>query len=168
MNSGFCTLQIYPRVYVNMFRVKPRATVGLIFFTVLIQNSDRQWKVLSGCLDKVALGNSLGSSDFPSGLRLSGKSDDPREFPRATFSRQPLRTFHCLYHFYACSTLLQALLWLMNFLSSLKKNKNYIKHGNKQRQGIFGKYINLKRMFEEKICSAKRSLQQIVEGLGKK
>ena len=97
VNSGYYTLQIYPRVYVNMFRVKPRATLGLIFFTVLIQNSDKQWKVLSGCLEKVALRNSLGSSDFPSGLRPSGKSDDPREFPRATFSRQPLRTFHCLY-----------------------------------------------------------------------
>ncbi len=60
MNSGYYTLQIYPRVYVNMFRVKPRATLGLIFFTVLIQNSDKQWKVLSGCLEKVALGNSLG------------------------------------------------------------------------------------------------------------
>ena len=60
MNSGYYTLQIYPRVYMNMFRVKPRATLGLIFFTVLIQNSDKQWKVLSGCLEKVALGNSLG------------------------------------------------------------------------------------------------------------
>ena len=97
VNSGYYTLQIYPRVYVNMFRFKPRATLGLILFTVLIQNSDKQWKVLSGYLEKVALENSLGSSDFPSGLRPSGKSDDPREFPRATFSRQPLRTFHCLY-----------------------------------------------------------------------
>ena len=44
---------------------------------------------------KFALDNTLGSSDFPSGLRQSGKSDDPREFPRANFSRQPLRTFHC-------------------------------------------------------------------------
>ena len=60
VNSGYYTLQIYPRVYVNMFRVKPRATLGLIFFTVLIQNSDKQWRVLSGCLEKVALGNSLG------------------------------------------------------------------------------------------------------------
>ena len=60
MNSGYYTLQIYPRVYVNMFRVKPRATLGLILFTVLIQNSDKQWKVLSGCLEKVALWNSLG------------------------------------------------------------------------------------------------------------
>ena len=24
----------YPKVYVNMFRVKPKATLGLIFFTV--------------------------------------------------------------------------------------------------------------------------------------
>ena len=97
VNSGYYTLQIYPRAYVNMFRVKPRATLGLTLFTVLIQNSDKQWNVLCGCLEKVALGNSLGSSDFPSGLRPSKKSDDPREFPRATFSRQSLRTFHCLY-----------------------------------------------------------------------
>ena len=74
MNSGYYTLQIYPRVYVNMFRVKPRATLGLIIFTVLIQNSEKQWNVLSGCL-KIC----------------------PRELPRANFSRQPLRTFHCLY-----------------------------------------------------------------------
>ena len=60
VNSGYYTLRIYAKVYVNMFRVKPRATLGLIFFTVLIQNSDKQWKVLSGCLEKVALGNSLG------------------------------------------------------------------------------------------------------------
>ena len=55
--------------------------------------------------EKVALGNSLGSSDFPSGLRPSGKSDDPQEFPRATFSRQPLRTFLCLYHREVATTL---------------------------------------------------------------
>ena len=56
VNSGYYTLQIYPRVYVNMFRVKPRATLGLIFFTVLIENSDKQWKVLSGCLKKLPSG----------------------------------------------------------------------------------------------------------------
>ena len=56
VNSGYYTLQIYPRVYVNMFRVKPRATLGLIFFTVLIQNSDKQWKVLSGCLKNLPSG----------------------------------------------------------------------------------------------------------------
>ena len=56
VNSGYYTLQIYPRVYVNMFRVKPRATLGLIFFTVLIQNSDKQWKVLIGCLKKLPSG----------------------------------------------------------------------------------------------------------------
>ena len=45
-----------------------------------------------------ALKNSLGSSEFPSGLRPSGMSDVPRELPKANFSRQPLWTFHCLYH----------------------------------------------------------------------
>ena len=33
-----------------MFRVKPRVTLGLKFFTVLIQKSEKQWKVLGGCL----------------------------------------------------------------------------------------------------------------------
>ena len=32
-------------VYMNMFRVKPRANVGLIFFTVLIQKSAPLGKV---------------------------------------------------------------------------------------------------------------------------
>ena len=55
VKSGF-TLQIYPRVYVNMFRFNPRATLGVIFFTVLIQKSEKQWKVLSGCLKNLPLG----------------------------------------------------------------------------------------------------------------
>ena len=36
--------------------------------------------------------------DLPLGLGPAGKSDQPREFPRANFSSQPLWTFHCLYH----------------------------------------------------------------------
>ena len=68
------------------------------FATLLIWY--KQWKVRSGCLEKVALGNSRGLSDFPKGRSPEGKSDDPREFPRATFSRQPLRTFHCLSEFW--------------------------------------------------------------------
>ena len=35
--------RLNPRVYRNVFRVKPRVTQGLIFFTVLIQKSDKQW-----------------------------------------------------------------------------------------------------------------------------
>ena len=81
----------------NMLRVKPRANLGLIFFTVLIQKSEKTVESPEWLSEKFALGNSQGSSDFPSGLRPSGKSDDPREFPRANFPRQPLRTFHCLY-----------------------------------------------------------------------
>ena len=50
-----------------MFRVKPRATLGLIFFTVLIQNSDKQWKVLSGCLKKLPSGIPSGHQTFPRG-----------------------------------------------------------------------------------------------------
>ena len=33
-----------------MFRVKPKATLSLIFFTVFIKKSEKQPKVLSGCL----------------------------------------------------------------------------------------------------------------------
>ena len=33
-----------------MSRVKPRATLGLIFFTVFIKKSKKQRKVLRGCL----------------------------------------------------------------------------------------------------------------------
>ena len=96
MNSGYYTLQIYPRAFVNMFRVKPRATLGLIFFTLLIQNSDKQWRVLTGCLKKLPLGIPSSHQTFPRGCA-------PRESLitlgnlKANFSRQPLRTFHCLY-----------------------------------------------------------------------
>ena len=76
MKSGIHTLQIYPRVYRYMLRVKPRATLGLIFITVLIQKTDKQWKVCCGCLEKLALGNFRGSSDFPEGPSPEGKSDD--------------------------------------------------------------------------------------------
>ena len=54
-----------------MFRVKPRATLDLIFFTVLIQNSEKQWKVLSGCLKNLPSGIPQGkffqttTADFP-------------------------------------------------------------------------------------------------------
>ena len=34
-------------VHRNMFRNKLRATLVLIFFTVLIQKSDKQWRVCS-------------------------------------------------------------------------------------------------------------------------
>ena len=50
-----------------MFRVKPRANLGLIFFTVLIQNSEKQWKVLSGCLKNLPSGIPSGHQTFPRG-----------------------------------------------------------------------------------------------------
>ena len=78
--------QTYPKVYKNMFRVKPRATLGP---TVWKKVKSPQW-LSQKC--------AFGSSDFPSGLRPTGKSDGPWEFLRANFSRQPLRPFHCLYH----------------------------------------------------------------------
>ena len=45
-----CLGQTYPKVYRNMFRINPRETLGLIFFTVFIQKSDKQCKAISGCL----------------------------------------------------------------------------------------------------------------------
>ena len=46
----------------------------------------KQWKVHNGCLEKFALGNFRGSSDFPEGCSLEWNSDDPREFPWANCS----------------------------------------------------------------------------------
>ena len=46
-----------------MFRVKPRVTLGLMFFTVLIQKSEKQWKVFSGCLKN--LPSQTTTVDFP-------------------------------------------------------------------------------------------------------
>ena len=51
-------------------RAKPRATLGHTFFTVLIQKSEKQWKVLSGCLKNLPLGISLGYQTFPRGCAL--------------------------------------------------------------------------------------------------
>ena len=48
-------------------RAKPRANLGLTFFTVLIQKSEKQWKVLSGCLKNLPLGIPLGYQTFPRG-----------------------------------------------------------------------------------------------------
>ena len=50
-----------------MFTVKTRATLGLILFTVLMQKSEKQWKVLSGCLKNLPLGIPLGHQTFPRG-----------------------------------------------------------------------------------------------------
>ena len=50
-----------------MFRVKPRANLGLIFFSVLIQKSEKQWKVRSGCLKNLPSGIPLGHQTFPWG-----------------------------------------------------------------------------------------------------
>ena len=53
-----------------MFRVKPRANLGIIFFTVLIQKSEKQWIVLSGCLKNLPSGIPLGHQTFPWGCAL--------------------------------------------------------------------------------------------------
>ena len=72
-----------------MFRVKPLVTLGLVFFSVLIHKSEKQWKFFRDCLE-----------NLPTGIPSGHQSDDPWEFPRANFSRQPLRNFHCLYQTY--------------------------------------------------------------------
>ena len=55
----------------------------------LIKTWYKQWKVRSGCLEKVALGNSRGSSDFPEVRSPEGKSDYPRDLLWANFSDNP-------------------------------------------------------------------------------
>ena len=64
----------------------------LVQFVASLLNSEKQRKVLSGCLEKFTHGWSLGYSDLP-----SGKSEYPWDHPRVNFSRQPLRTFRYLY-----------------------------------------------------------------------
>ena len=49
----------------NTVRVKPRATLGLIFFTIVIQRSEKQRKVLSHCLNNFPLGIPSGFQTFP-------------------------------------------------------------------------------------------------------
>ena len=60
----------------------------LVQFIASLLKSEKQRKVLSGCLEKLTHGWSLGYSELP-----SGKSDYPWDHPRVNFSRQPLRTF---------------------------------------------------------------------------
>ena len=36
-----------------MFRVNPRVALGRIIFTILIQKSEKQWKVLKVCLENL-------------------------------------------------------------------------------------------------------------------
>ena len=64
------TLSDLPWVYGNMFSVKPRASLCLVFFTVLIQNSEKQWKVLSGCLKNLPLSIPSGHQTLPWGCTL--------------------------------------------------------------------------------------------------
>ena len=49
----------------------------------------KHWKVRRSCLEKIALGNSQESSDFPEGCSPKGKCNDPREFPWVNFSNNP-------------------------------------------------------------------------------
>jgi hypothetical protein len=58
------------------------------YFSLFLFKSPKNSGKSSVLSEKFACGNSRGSSDFPFGLRPLGKSDDPREIPRANFSRQ--------------------------------------------------------------------------------
>ena len=115
-----------------MFRVKPRATLGVIFFTVLIQKSEKQWKVVvwkicpqecpevirlsleAAALGKVwykqGLSGKICHKEVPRVIRLSqgtqprGKVCLPEELPMGKFLRQSLRTFHCLSDFWVQKT----------------------------------------------------------------
>ena len=61
-----------------MFRVKPRATLSLILFTVLIQKSETLWKVFSGCLKNLPSGIlkckffQTTTTDFPLFIQFFG------------------------------------------------------------------------------------------------
>ena len=86
--------QTYPKVYRDMFKVKPRVTLGLILFTALVQKSKKTVESPKWLSENISLRVSLGSSVFPSGRRPSGKSADPQEFPNENFSRQPPQIFY--------------------------------------------------------------------------
>ena len=44
-----------------MFSVNPWATLGHIFFTILIQKSEKQWKILRVCLENLPTGGPSGN-----------------------------------------------------------------------------------------------------------
>ena len=68
VKSGFNTVRL--EVQMNMFGHKPRATLGLIVFTVLIQKSEKQWKVFSGGLKNLPSRIPSGRQTFPQGCAL--------------------------------------------------------------------------------------------------
>ena len=66
-----------------MFRVNPRATLGYINFFILIQKSEKQWKVLRVCLENLPTGGPLGNQTLLQGcaprksLSTLGTSQEP-------------------------------------------------------------------------------------------
>ena len=59
------------------------------------RKSDKQWKVLRDFLE-----------NWPTGGPSGNHTDYPWDLPRTNISRQPLRTFHCLYQsgqWYSCT-----------------------------------------------------------------
>ena len=63
-----------------MFSVNPRVTVGRISFPIVIQKSEKQWKVLRVCLEKLLMGGPPGNQTFLRGCT-------PQK--SLNFSRQP-------------------------------------------------------------------------------
>ena len=86
VKSGFNTIRLHWSKTGTCSVLTLGTSLGLIIFTVLIRKSEKQWKVLRDCMKKI-----------PMGILAGHQSDDSWEFPRVNFSRQSLRTFHCLY-----------------------------------------------------------------------
>ena len=64
VKSGFYTVRLVPRPSQNMFRVDPRETLGRIIHSILIQKSEKQWKVLRVFLKNLPTGGPLGNQTY--------------------------------------------------------------------------------------------------------
>ena len=94
IHYSICSDSHSPNLLAASCRHVPRRVLtNSLQCVVSLQKSEKLGKVLSGCLEKLTHGWSLGYSDLP-----SGKSEYPWDHPRVNFSRQPLRTFRYLYH----------------------------------------------------------------------
>ena len=67
MKSGFNTVRVRASSTGICSVLTLRASLGLIIFTVLIQKSEKQWKVLRDCLKNLPTGVPLGHQTFPCG-----------------------------------------------------------------------------------------------------
>ena len=79
-----------------MFNLNPGASLGVIIFTVLIRESEKQRKVLRDCLKNLPTEIPAGQQTVPR-YCATRESLMTREFPRANFSRKPQGLSLCLY-----------------------------------------------------------------------